>query len=120
MGSMVARQLEELEEIARQLEELEEIARQLEELEEIARQLEELEEMRAAFDARRTSGLAAIVRGEGTWVYANLQAFVHHEPVDPGFSNRDVARWLRFAQQLGTGFGRKVLHQGVEQLLQGD
>jgi hypothetical protein len=110
MGSMVARQLEELEEIARQLEELEEIARQL----------EELEDMQAAFDARRTSGLAAIVRREGTWVYANLQAYVHHEPVDTGFSNRDVARWLRFAQQFGTGFRRKVLHQGVEQLLHGD
>jgi hypothetical protein len=43
------------------------VARQLEELEEIARELEELEEMGAAFDAKQTSGLAAIVRREGTW-----------------------------------------------------
>jgi hypothetical protein len=85
----------------------------------VADRLEVLEGMRAAFDARRTSGLAAIIT-EGTRVHANLQAYVHHEPVDPGFSNRDAASWLRFAQHLGTGFGMRVLQQGAEQPLQGN
>jgi hypothetical protein len=87
----------------------------------VALQLERLGEMRAAFgpDARRTSGLTLIIR-EGTRVYANLQAYVHHEPADPRFAQREAARWLHFAHHVGTGFERKVLHQGVEQRSQED
>jgi hypothetical protein len=79
----------------------------------VAEQLEELEKMQAAVepDSRRTGGLEVIIR-EGRWTYANLQAYVHHESVDPRFSHRQATRWLRFAQHLGTGFGRKVLRQG--------
>jgi hypothetical protein len=86
----------------------------------VADQLEALEEMLAALepDIRRTSGLAVIVK-EGRWAYANLQALVHHEPA-PSFSSRRVDMWLRFAQHLRTGFGRKVLQQGVEQRREGD
>jgi hypothetical protein len=87
----------------------------------VALQLERLEEMRAAFgpDASRTSGLAPIIR-EGTRVYANLQAYVHHEPADPRFATREAARWLGFVQHVGTGLGRKVLRHGVERRSQGD
>jgi hypothetical protein len=67
----------------------------------IALQLERLEERRAAFgpDARRTSALTPIIR-EGTRVRANLQAYVHHEPADPRLAKGEAARWLRFVQHL--------------------
>ncbi|HEX2466923.1 MAG TPA: hypothetical protein VHJ54_01830 [Solirubrobacterales bacterium] len=64
-------------------------------------------------------GFEAFVE-EGRWVHANLQAYVHHEPVDPGFSNRDAARWLRLAQHLRTDFGKRVLHEAFAQRLQGN
>jgi hypothetical protein len=67
----------------------------------------------------RSRGCEAFVE-EGRWVHANLQAYVHHEPVDPGFSNRDAARWLRLAQHLRTDFGKRVLHEAFAQRLQGN
>jgi hypothetical protein len=87
----------------------------------VALQLERLEEMQAAFGphAGRTSALTPIIR-EGTRVYANLQAYVHHEPADPRFAKHEAARWLRSVQHLGTGFERRVLRQGVEQRSQED
>lgn len=87
----------------------------------VALQLERLGEMRAEFvpDARRSSGLTLVIR-KGRRVYADLQAYVHHEPVDPVFAKDEAARWLYFAHQWGTGFERKVLHRGFEQRSKGD
>ena len=85
----------------------------------ITGQLQDWEELQhAAAPLEGTiEGLDAFVE-EGRWVHANLQAYVHHESVDPGFSSRHAARWLRLAQHLRTDFGRKVLHEEVAQRLQ--
>jgi hypothetical protein len=86
----------------------------------VALQLERLEEMRAAFgdDARRTIGLSAFIR-DGRRIYAQLQANVHRERGDPRSATRGGARWLGVVQQLGR-FESKVAHQGLEERSQED
>jgi hypothetical protein len=86
----------------------------------VALELERLEEMRAAVgpDARRTIGLSAVIL-EGRRIYVQLQARVHRGRGDPSFATPEVARWLHVAAYLGTEPKRKV-HQGVEQRSQGD
>jgi hypothetical protein len=75
-----------------------------------------LEHVAAGFEGT-IEGLEAFV-DEGRWVQANLEAYVHHDPVDPGFSNRQAARWLRIAQKLRTEFEGKVLHEAVAQRIE--
>jgi hypothetical protein len=53
---------------------------------------------------------------ESRWVHANLQAFVHQEPVAPGFSKREAARWLSSSERSRFVFGRKVLQHGMGEL----
>jgi hypothetical protein len=82
----------------------------------IAVELERLEEIRAAFghDPRRTVGLSVVI-GQGRRVYAQLQAYVHHEPADPRSARREAARWLDAIGHLGAGFKEKGVHQGAAQ-----
>ena len=47
---------------------------------------------------------------DGEWLYFNLQALVHGEPIQSGFSNRKVTKWLGFSRRSRTTFGRRVLH----------
>jgi hypothetical protein len=82
----------------------------------VALELERLDEMRAAFahDPRRTVGLSVVI-GQGRRVYAQLQAYVHHEPADPRFARREAARWLDALGHLGAGFEEKGVHQRAAQ-----
>ena len=36
---------------------------------------------------------------DGEWLYENLQALMHKEPVDRGFSNRKITKWLWHSQK---------------------
>jgi hypothetical protein len=87
----------------------------------VARELRDWEAIQAAIgsETEGSAGVDAFV-DEGRRLYTNLRAVVHDEPVEPGFSNRKVARWLRFSQRSRTRFGMEVLHSGIEQRLQGD
>jgi hypothetical protein len=87
----------------------------------VARELRDWEAIQAAIgsETEGSAGVDAFVE-EGRRLYTNLRAVVHDELVEPGFSNRKVARWLRFSQRSRTGFGMEVLHSGIEQRLRGD
>ena len=83
----------------------------------VAGQLEDWETLLAAAEVgdEGIDGLEARLE-EGRWVYANLKAFVHQEPVAPGFSRRAAARWLRSSERSRFVFGREVLQHGVKEL----
>jgi hypothetical protein len=80
----------------------------------VARELEDWEATEAAMDSgsKGSEGVQTFVE-EGRWVYANLQALVHDEPLDRRFSTRKVAKWLRFSRRSRKDFGRKALHNAV-------
>ena len=84
----------------------------------VARELDDWHAIRAAMKPGDGGGegVEAFV-DEGEQLYANLQASVHDEPVDPGFSNRGAARWVRFSQRSRAGPGRHVLHHAIENRL---
>ena len=82
----------------------------------VARELSDWEATQAAMKAGTggSDGVNTFVE-EGRWAYANLLALVHNEPVDPRFSTRKVAKWLRFSRRSRKDFGRKALHGAIEQ-----
>jgi hypothetical protein len=82
----------------------------------LVRELEDWEATQTAMKAGTagSDGVKVFVE-EGRWAYANLQAHLHDEPVDPRFSTRKVAKWLRFSRRSRKDFGRKALHGAIEQ-----
>ena len=73
---------------------------------------DELEDWRAIQQAIAPGGREAVETfvGDGEWLYSNLQALVHGEPAQDGFSNRKVARWLSYSRRSRTTIGRRMLH----------
>jgi hypothetical protein len=84
----------------------------------VARELDDWHAISAAMKpgTEGAEGVKAFV-DEGEQLYASLQASVHNEPVDPGFSNRRAASWLRFSQRSRSGLGRHAVHHAIEHRL---
>ena len=51
---------------------------------------------------------------DGLWIYENLQALVHKEPIDKGFSNRKVTKWLLFSQRSMAKLDAEALRSAFE------
>ena len=78
----------------------------------VASELEDWRVIQQAVVYGRRGGSEALETflGDGESLYLNLQALVHGEPVQGGFSNREVTKWLAFSRRSRTTIGRRMLH----------